>query len=266
MKKMILFATVLTIATVLLSLASPALARAPPGLVISPDIADEDSGQEPEPDLGFPNYWNCACYRLNGGGGYTGVYGHLYPQPINFETDWWTTTQEYWVQLTVKWDYHYYAEIGLDVTYHNIHGYWVWHTQAYAGYSDRPDGYGYVFAYYDLGWSIYGPADATLGVYKKDGSTWGWNVNGVEFATHTFPESWQGYTVHTCTEAYNQPVAGTSGQYISLFDSLYIKRADNGQWAPALNYSGHPDNGVYNGWMVALYATDGYRYDWSTRL
>ena len=272
-----LVAVLLLVATFILpSLASPTLAstpsnitfshRAPPGMVLSPDLVGGNISQNPETDLGYPVYWDGAFYWLGGGqGGYTGVYGHVYPQPINFETDWWTITEEYWVQVSVHYTGHAFAEIGLDVTRHNIHGIWVWNTQAFAGYSEDPNGLGTVFAFYDLGWSTTGPADATVGVYLKGGSTWGWNVNGVEFATHSYSQSWQGYEVHSVTEAYNQPVQGTNGQYISLTDSLSIKRADNGQWNSALYDSGNPNNGVFNGWLVNMYATNGYHYDWSTR-
>ena len=276
LKRKMAISGILFTAIFLLSLATPTLAitpsdtaythRPPPGMVLSPDLVGDNSSQNPEPDLGNPVYWDSAFYGLGGGtGGYTGVYGHIYPQPINFETDWWAITEEYWVQMTVVNTGHAFAEIGLDVTRHNIYGVWVWHTEVYAGYSEDPYGYGTLFAYYDLGWSTEAPAYAALGVYEKDGAIWGWNANGIEFATHSYSQSWQGYSVHSVTEAYNQPVEGTSGQYISITDSLYIKRADNGQWNGALYDSGNPNNGVHNGWMVDMYATNGYHYDLSIR-
>lgn len=271
MKKMILSAVILLVATFLLpslAFATPTSApsgitsshRAPPGHILSPDLAN-DSSQNPQPDLGQPNYKDWAFYALGAGqGGYTGVYATLYPQPVHFDHDWWTTTQEYWVDVVVTWEGNYYAEIGLDVTYWPIYG-GIWHTQAYAGYSEDPNGYGTVFAYYDLGYSGSGPASATVATYWTSGSTWAWNVNGVVFATHPYSQYWQGYTIHSNTEAYNQPAAGTNGQYITLADSINIKLSSNGQWNTALYQSG----GVSSGWMVNTYATDGYHYDWSTR-
>jgi hypothetical protein len=293
LRKMLLLATITLAVTFLLSLGSPALAnippkpdinrsypeitiehnipqelldsrRPPPGLAWGQDLGSNDS-QDSEERLGGPNYWASGVYALNqGSGGYTGVYAHIYPQPVNFETDWWTDIQEYWVQVTVRWDYHYFAEIGLDVVYWPIYG-GIWRTFAYAGYSEDPTGMGVVLATYIIGDTTAGPVDANLGVYRTSGGTWEWTVNGVVFATHTFPETWQGYMAHSVTEAYNQPVAGTSGQYISLTDGISLKRADNGLWTSALYQSGHADNGIFNGWMVNQVATDGYRYDWSTR-
>ena len=160
----------------------------------------------------------------------------------------------------VGWEGNYYAEIGLDITYTPIYG-GIWHTQAYAGYSEDPNGLGTIFAYYDLGYSGSGPASATVATYWTSDSTWAWNVNGVVFATHEYSQNWQGYMIHSNTEAYNQPAAGTNGQYITLVDSINIKLASNGQWNTGLYQSG----GVSSGWMVNTYATNGYHYDWSTR-
>lgn len=123
MKKMILSAVILLVATFLLpslAFATPTSApsgitsshRAPPGHILSPDLAN-DSSQNPQPDLGQPNYKDWAFYALGAGqGGYTGVYATLYPQPVHFDHDWWTTTQEYWVDVVVTWEGNYYAEIG----------------------------------------------------------------------------------------------------------------------------------------------------------
>ncbi len=273
MKKVMLIAVVLLVATFILpSLASATMAspspsitvshRPPPGHVLSPDLVDPNATQSPQPDLGQPNYNDWAFYGLTPGlGGYNGVYTHLYPQAVHFDHDWWTDTQEYWADVVVSWEGHKYAEIGLDITYGYVWEIQMWHTQVYAGYSEDPNGYGTVFAYYDLGYSLTGPSDATLATYQTSGSTWTWYANGVQFATHQYSQSWQGYSIHSNTEAYNQPVAGTSGQYITLADTINIKLASNGQWNTGLYQSG----GVSSGWMVNTYATNGYHYDWSTR-
>lgn len=260
MKKVVLIAAILLISAFLPSLASPTLARLPT-LVSGKDVVNDNSSQNPEPDFADPNYWDWAFYNLDGPtGGYTGVAAYVYPHAIHFETDWWTDIEEYWVQISVHWAGHYYAEVGLDVVYWPIYG-GIWHTQAYAAYSEDPNGYGAVLAWYDLGFSSDGPATAQIATYLTSGTNWAWYVNGVVFATHQFPETFQGYEVHSVTEAYNQPVQGTSGQWISLTDGIYIKRADNGYWSPALYDSG----GVTSGWMVDTYAGNMYRFDISAR-
>jgi hypothetical protein len=272
MKKLISIAAVLLAVAFLLpslAFATPAIPppgitsshRAPPGMVLSPDLANDNSSLNPQPDLGKPNYNDWAFYDLAGLGGYTGVYTHLYPQPVHFDTSWWSNTQEYWANVVVSYDGHDYAEIGLDVTYEYVWETQVWHTEVYAAYSEDPNGYGTVFQYYDLGYSLNGPTSATVATYQTSGSTWAWTVNNVQFATHQYSQSWQGYIIHSNTEAYNQPAAGTNGPYITLADTINIKPASTGLWSTARYQSG----GVSSGWMVNTYATNGYHYDWSTR-
>jgi hypothetical protein len=70
----------------------------------------------------------------------------------------------------MSWPGHYYAEVGLDVKF--IPSYLVWHTQAYAAYSEDPNGYGAVFAWYDLGISYLEPAYAQVATYLTSGTTW----------------------------------------------------------------------------------------------
>src|SRR5665648_87125 len=81
-----LVVVILFVATFLPLIASPTLAsvpsgitlshRAPPGHVLSPDLADVNASQNPEPDLGQPNYNDWAFYQLSGLGGSVS-YTHL---------------------------------------------------------------------------------------------------------------------------------------------------------------------------------------------
>jgi hypothetical protein len=238
--------------------------RAPPEIALSQDLFDANSSQTPQPDFGYPRVYAAAFYKLEQGA-YTGVYGILVPGTLQLETDWFTDTQEYWMQISVHYAYHYSAaEIGLDVMYVNVwENLFLWYTRAFAAYND---GEGSVLlGFYDLGWSYDQPCAASLATYWTGGSTWAYNVNGHIFATHSFPQYWEGYEIHSVTEAYNQPIEGTYGQQLSYTGSINIKRADNGQWSNALYDSENSGNGVYNGWMVNIFATDGYNYVESTR-
>lgn len=168
------------------------------------------------------------------------------------------------MQISVHRSGHYYAEVGLDIRYGEIwSGVYIWNTQAYAAYSEDPQGYGAVLAWYDLGYSWDGPTYAQVATYQTSSTTWAWYVNGNVFATHTYPESFQGYATHSVTEAYNQPVSGTSGQLLSDTVDLYIKRADNGYWYPGLYTAGSAQ--VANGWMVNVAAGNQWRSDASSR-
>jgi hypothetical protein len=239
--------------------------RAPPGMVLSQDLFDAKISSTPQPDFENPRVYAAAFYKLaQGQGPYTGVYGVFGPGTLQLETDWFTTTQEYWVQTSVVWANHYAAEIGLDIMYINVwEGVYLWYTRAYAGYNDGQGSV--VLGFYDLGWSYDEPYSAVLATYWTGGSTWAYNVNGYVFATHPFPEYWGGYEIHSVTEAYNQPIEGTYNQYLSYTGSINIKRGDNGQWSQALYDSENSGNGVYNDWMVNIFATDGYNYVTSAR-
>ena len=80
--------------------------RPPPNHILSPDLTDDNS-QNPEPDLGNPNYWDYSVFKLIQGGSYIGSYGQFSPEPLVFETDWWSHTPEYWIQTVVQYEYHF---------------------------------------------------------------------------------------------------------------------------------------------------------------
>jgi len=274
--------TIFFVLSFLATLTSPAICQLPPVEIDIPDeylekpnpppgyidLTTDAADQPPVVDIGNPNFYDASVYWLGQGqGDPSGAYVSFYPAAVQFETDWWTTTQEWWVQTTVVKTDEYKAEVGLDIKYqwHEYVG-WFWTVDAFAGVSEDPDGYSYIIDWYHVSTSIYGPASATVGVYEKDiYGNWGWAVNSNEFATHLYPERWAGYKVHVCTEAYNQPVADSGGQTIATASSLYVKRASDGWWGTAIYWSSHGDNGVFNDWMVDVYAANGYRYDWSTR-
>lgn len=241
--------------------------HAPPGYI---DLTTSDksiNGTQPQPDFANPRVFDSSVFWLGEGqGSPSGAYAYLIPQTIHFETDWYTRTQEYWVQTVVVKTDEYKAEIGLDIKYGQVYGFWVWTVDAYAAVSEDPNGYSYVIQWYRVSANTVGPYPATVGVYEKDAAgNWGWAVNGVEFANHLYPERWAGYYTRVVTEAYNQPVAGSGGTWISVAEDLHVKRSSDGWWTTSIYYPSHSENGVYRGWIVDIYANDGYKRDMSIR-
>ncbi len=244
-KKIILTATILAIATFLASLAQPVLA------------------------LGYPNYHDWAFYDFGYATSMSGAAGQIANYGVEFETnDWLGRHQEHWVQLTVRYENHYSAEVGLVVEYENTLFYgWMWHTYAYAGYSDWEEqelgGQSVVFDTYDLGWSIDGPLSAQVAVFQQSvGShTWQWYCDGSMFAEHYFPSYWEGYVVDSCTEAYTQPKEEQANHVIADVTDIYLKNSDTGYWlTPTME-----DEGVSAGWMVNEAAGPWWHATWSIR-
>jgi hypothetical protein len=180
-------------------------------------------------DIKIGNPWGviqCERYTTN-----IGAYAQVSPTTVRVD-DRGDGVEEYWVSVVaVNPDSQRYAEVAVDVAYVKSEN--KWYTTVASIYSDGNWPLGTLKTTYSLGSSSSAPATPSVAVYRSNGNTWVFVVNGYQFDSYAYTSFWVPSKISTAMESYNVPHGWTNGQTIVSNTDIHYKDSTSGYWYTA---------------------------------